>query len=150
LPNRERRYRQLGVATALFMVACVGMRSPNAAPPVPAAPATSSPLNTELGCSTVLLTDLEARALFAQYCISCHSPNGSASDADFRSAAAVGARRANIEAKLRLHAMPPSDAPQPSDTDRAALRCWARGSGLRQPSLGANSSPSAPGARLDP
>jgi len=111
------------------------MQAPHATVSVPSTPAKSVPANTEASCSAAPPADSEARALIDQYCESCHSPNGSASDADFRSATAIRVRRSNIEAKLRLYAMPPSDAPQPSDDERAALRCWVRNSDRREPGV---------------
>jgi hypothetical protein len=61
-----------------------------------------------------------------KYCVTCHSPNGQASEYDFRSAAAITAHRRNIEAKLRLGAMPPPGVPKPNDAERSALWCWAK------------------------
>jgi uncharacterized membrane protein len=63
----------------------------------------------------------------SKYCVSCHSAEGAASDYDFHSDIALTAHRRNIEAKLRLRAMPPPGVAQPSDVDRAALWCWAKG-----------------------
>lgn len=79
------------------------------------------------GCPPELVTAAAARSLVDAYCVSCHSPTGEAGeDYDFRSDAAIGARRANIEAKLRLRVMPPPNALQPSDAERTTLRCWAK------------------------
>jgi uncharacterized membrane protein len=73
------------------------------------------------------VTIVQARSLVDKYCVSCHSPTGSAGeDYDFRSDAAITARRRSIEAKLRLQVMPPPNAPQPNAAERAALRCWAK------------------------
>jgi uncharacterized membrane protein len=73
------------------------------------------------------MTIAQARPLVDEYCVSCHSPSGAAGeDYDFRDDAAVFARRRNIEAKLRLRAMPPPNARQPSEAERTALRCWAK------------------------
>ena len=48
------------------------------------------------------------------YCVGCHSPSGAAGpDYDFRSDAALVAHRRNVEAKLRLGAMPPPGFKQP-------------------------------------
>jgi uncharacterized membrane protein len=75
-------------------------------------------------CPRVTLA--EAQPLVSKYCVSCHSADGAAADYDFRSDIALTAHRRNIEAKLRLRAMPPPGAAQPSDVDREALWCWAK------------------------
>jgi uncharacterized membrane protein len=72
------------------------------------------------------VTIAQARSLVDEYCVSCHSPSGAAGeDYDFREDAAISAHRRNIEARLRLRAMPPPNARQPREAERAALRCWA-------------------------
>ena len=59
------------------------------------------------------------------YCVGCHSPSGAAGpDYDFRSDAALVAHRRNVEAKLRLGAMPPPGFKQPPAADRQTLLCW--------------------------
>ena len=118
-----RHYFECLLVGALLAGACVGTQSELA--PVKGFAAVS----TELGasCPVELVTSADARALIDKYCVSCHSPTGSAGeDFDFRTDAAISARRRSIEAKLRLHAMPPPNARQPSDAERAMLRCWAK------------------------
>lgn len=117
-----RRYAELLLLSALFAGACVGSRTA-------VAPATSSSgvPTARTSCPHEPVATTEARSLVDKYCVSCHSPTGSAGeDYDFRNDAAIVARRRNIEAKLRLRVMPPPSAPQPSDPERASLRCWAK------------------------
>jgi uncharacterized membrane protein len=84
-------------------------------------------MKVRASCPVEGVTTGQARRLVDEYCVSCHSPNGAAGeDYDFRKDAAIAARRRNIEAKLRLRLMPPPNAPQPSDAERAVLRCWAK------------------------
>src|SRR6478736_6296965 len=98
---------QLLLVSTLLAGACAGSQTA-AAPAKPTEPA--SPEVTQ-SCPEVTLA--EARTLVDKYCVSCHSPTGSAGeDYDFRHDPAITARRANIEAKLRLRAMPPPSAPQ--------------------------------------
>jgi len=115
------RSAELLLLGALFSAACAGSRTrASAAGGVGALSTLPAP------CPSIHVTAAQARSLIDKYCVPCHSPSGSAGEeADFRGDAAVGARRANIAAKLRLRAMPPPTAPQPSETERAALRCWA-------------------------
>ncbi|MET0791667.1 MAG: hypothetical protein ABW061_09125 [Polyangiaceae bacterium] len=61
-----------------------------------------------------------------RYCVNCHSASGAAGpDYDFRSDSALIAHRRNVEAKLRLGAMPPPGFKKPPLADRQALQCWA-------------------------
>ncbi|HYQ40670.1 MAG TPA: hypothetical protein VER11_01840 [Polyangiaceae bacterium] len=112
----------LGVllVTAVLAAACAGSRT------AVAPPTTDKGVSNDVArCPQVAAAD--ARSLVDKYCVSCHSPTGSAGeDYDFRGDAAIIARRRNIEAKLRLRAMPPPSAPQPSAAERASLRCWAK------------------------
>ena len=81
----------------------------------------------ELSCPESAVTISEARAIVDHYCVNCHSPSGAAGpDYDFRSDTALIAHRRNVEAKLRLGAMPPTGFKQPPAADRHALQCWAR------------------------
>jgi len=106
---------------ALFAAACAGSEATNA--PRTAADGRS---NDAQPVCAVERPIAEARLLVDKYCVSCHSPNGAAGEEhDFRTDAAITARRRNIEAELRLHAMPPPAAPQPSEAERTVLRCWA-------------------------
>jgi hypothetical protein len=110
---------------ALLTAACAGARSPNRAASAPLPIAASG--YVEASCPQEPISAAEARALVDRFCVSCHSPGGEAGDDyDFRSDAAVGAHRRNIEAKLSLRAMPPPEAPQPTDAERARLVCWAK------------------------
>lgn len=112
---------ELLLVSALLAGACAGTRA--SAVPAQRAEVTSP----TVAASCPLVTTVVARALVDKYCVSCHSPSGSAGeDYDFRGDAAISARRSNIEAKLRLHVMPPPSAPQPSDAERTTLRCWAK------------------------
>jgi uncharacterized membrane protein len=81
----------------------------------------------EPSCPASAVTLPEARAVVDHYCVGCHSPSGAAGpDYDFRSDAALVAHRRNVEAKLRLRAMPPPGFKQPPAADRQTLLCWAR------------------------
>jgi len=116
-----RRYLHVLRVTAVLAGACTRSQT--------AAPATSSKGVSSEGasCSQEPVAAAEARLLVDKYCVSCHSPAGSAGeDYDFRGDSALIARRRNIEAKLRLRAMPPPSAAQPSAAERATLRCWAK------------------------
>ena len=116
-----RHYLELLLVSALLAGACAGTRTG-------AAPATvGSAAATDGSCPLDPVSTAEARALVDKYCVSCHSPSGSAGeDFDFRGDAAISARRRSIEAKLRLQVMPPPNAPQPNAAERARLRCWAK------------------------
>ena len=112
---------ELLLVSALLAGACAGTR----AGVVPAQRAETVSPDVTASCPPV--TTVEARSLVDKYCVSCHSPSGAAGeDYDFRGDTAISARRSNIEAKLRLHVMPPPSAPQPSDAERTTLRCWAK------------------------
>jgi uncharacterized membrane protein len=116
-----RLYLNVLLASALLAGACAGARSD--APPAAVAHTASA----DASCSVHPVALTEARSLVDQYCVSCHSPSGSAGeDYDFRSDSAILARRRSIEAKLRLQVMPPPNAPQPSAAERSMLRCWAK------------------------
>ncbi|MEI9941575.1 MAG: hypothetical protein WDO69_30540 [Pseudomonadota bacterium] len=120
----QRRSIDLLLAGALLAGACAGTGTAGERT-MPAADASSSEMAAS--CPAEQMTTAEARSLIDKYCVSCHSPDGAAGeDYDFRGDPAIIARRRNIEANLRLHAMPPPGARQPSDTERAALRCWAK------------------------
>jgi uncharacterized membrane protein len=110
------------LASALLAGACASRREPNASARAPALAADATP-----SCSASPVTLADARPLVAKHCLACHSPSGAAADYDFRSDGALTAHRRNIEAKLRLRAMPPPGVPQPNDVDRSTLRCWAKG-----------------------
>jgi uncharacterized membrane protein len=122
LPKCERGGRELLLVSALLAGACAGTRATGdggTREPSGAVAAAAS-------CPELRITTAEARRLVDEYCVSCHSAEGAAGeDYDFRSDTTISARRHNLEAKLRLHAMPPPNAPQPDDAERAALRCWA-------------------------
>jgi uncharacterized membrane protein len=127
LPRLDRRRLRLFFVGALCTAACAGARGPNHAAPVPLPVAASASAPVEASCPREPISAAEARALVDRYCVSCHSPGGEAGDdSDFRNDAAIGAHRRNIEAKLSLRAMPPPEAPQPTDAERAALGCWAK------------------------
>ncbi|HEY3253443.1 MAG TPA: hypothetical protein VGJ91_05825 [Polyangiaceae bacterium] len=117
------RYAELLLASALLAGACAGARNASA----PATGSNSASSAAGASCPAERMSNPEARVLVDKYCVSCHSPDGSAGEEhDFRSDPAISSRRRNIEANLRLHAMPPPGAPQPSDAERDALRCWAK------------------------
>lgn len=128
MPKLDRRWLRLFVG-ALFTAACAGARGTNRTAPVPlpVSASASASGHVEASCPKAPISAAEARALVDRYCVSCHSPGGEAGDdSDFRSDAAIGAHRRNIEAKLSLRAMPPPEAPQPTDAERARLGCWAK------------------------
>lgn len=80
----------------------------------------------ETSCPEPEVTLSQARAVVDHYCVNCHSPSGAAGpDYDFRSDSALIAHRRNVEAKLRLRAMPPPGFKQPPPEDRHTLQCWA-------------------------
>jgi len=112
------------LASALLVGACAaagGTTATRGTPGTPSVPAAAP------SCPEERVTTAAARGLVERYCVSCHSATGAAGeDYDFRSDGAIVARRRNIEAKLRLQVMPPPSAPQPSDVERTALRCWAK------------------------
>ena len=114
--------RELLLVSALLAGACAGARATrNGGLREPSRAVAAAP-----SCPELRITTAEARRLVDAYCISCHSAEGAAGeDYDFRSDATIRARRHNLEAKLRLRAMPPPNAPQPNEAERAALRCWA-------------------------
>ena len=122
MPRGERGYFELLLASALLAGACAGARVAAAPTPVDAAST-----DAEASCAARSVPTAEVRPLVDRYCVSCHSPDGAAGeDYDFRSDTAIVLRRRNIEAKLRLHVMPPPTARQPSDAERDLLRCWAK------------------------
>jgi uncharacterized membrane protein len=123
LPKAELRYLELLLAGAVLAGACAGVRTTSGT----SAPSSAS-AHAEAACPAAPITAAEVRPLVDKYCVSCHSPDGAAGeDYDFRSDAAIVLRRRKIEAKLRLHVMPPPNARQPSDAERSTLRCWAKG-----------------------
>ena len=119
--SRPESWLLVGALQASLGIACAGAsraRSPQQPEPGVAG---------ELSCPAPAVTLREARVLIDRYCVNCHSPSGAAGpDYDFRSDAALLARRRNVEAKLRLGAMPPPGFKQPPAADREALLCWAR------------------------
>ena len=128
MPKAERSRVELLLASALLAGACAGARSAGSTGEPISAPANAAVAQRQAPCPANPITTAEARMLIDEYCVSCHSPGGTAGpDFDFRSDPAILRRRRNIEAKLRLHVMPPPNAQQPSDTERSALRCWAKG-----------------------
>src|SRR6478609_2965115 len=88
-----RRYLELLLVSALLAGACAGTRSG-------VAPATSAPTGSaDETCAPEPVTSAVARSIVDKYCVSCHSPTGAAGeDYDFRSDAAIVARRRSIEA----------------------------------------------------
>lgn len=77
-------------------------------------------------CPEPAVTLSEARAVVDRYCVNCHSASGAAGpDYDFRSDSALIAHRRNVEAKLKLRAMPPPGFKQPLAEERRTLQCWA-------------------------
>jgi uncharacterized membrane protein len=133
MPKRERALLHPLLASALLVGACAGAQAtrptnPSASPPPSAVLANNEPTHSDSSCPAERVPVTEIRPLVDKYCVSCHSPGGAAGeDYDFRGDAALSARRRNIEAKLRLHVMPPPNAHQPSDAERMTLRCWAKG-----------------------
>jgi uncharacterized membrane protein len=141
LQKANHRYVELLLASALLVGACAGVQATNGTPSAPAtstpsaaAPAaapiavTNAPTHSDSSCPAEPIAVSDVRPLVDKYCVSCHSPNGAAGeDYDFTNNVGITARRRNIEAKLRLHVMPPPNAhPQPSDAERMTLRCWAK------------------------
>jgi uncharacterized membrane protein len=122
LSKPEHRYAELLLAGALLVSACAGARATARAESAKAAPRAP-----EASCPSSPTAVAQARWVIDEYCVSCHSPSGAAGeDYDFRTDAAITARRRNIEAKLRLHLMPPPNARQPSEAERKSLWCWAK------------------------
>lgn len=118
-----RNYAEIMLLSALFAGACAGTRTGV----VPATASKEPSIGTTESCAAESVPTSEARSLVDKYCVSCHSPTGAAGeDYDFRGDTALAASRRGIEAKLRLRVMPPPKAPQPSDDERATLRCWAK------------------------
>lgn len=127
MPKADCRELGLLLAGALIAAACAGVGGPADTAAAPAAVPAWAPARTEPDCPATRVTRAQARALVDRYCVSCHSPDGAAgADYDFRSDAAIDARHRNIEAKLGSRAMPPPEALQPTEAERAALRCWAQ------------------------
>jgi uncharacterized membrane protein len=126
LPKCEHRYIELLLIGALLMGACAGVKATSGASGPPAQPDAPTP-HAAASCPAEPVTVAEVRPLVDKYCVSCHSPDGAAGeDYDFRTDASISARRRNIEAKLRLHAMPPPNVHQPSEAERTAMWCWAK------------------------
>lgn len=127
----ELRSLALLLACQLLAGACAGVQTtPPAQPGVHAVAAASiaEPPLADGRCPAAPIELAEVRQLVDRYCVSCHSPTGAAGDdADFTHDGALSARRRNIAAKLRLHVMPPPNARQPSEAERRALSCWAKG-----------------------
>lgn len=68
----------------------------------------------------------EVAPLFKQYCVKCHSPDGSAGDEhDFTRLEVLNAQRRRVKAVLEGSAMPPRGLPQPADSERALMIRWA-------------------------
>lgn len=130
MQKAEHRRRTMLVLCALFAGACAGARATqpsrlSAGGPV--ALANANPARSDARCPAEPIPVSAVRRLVDAYCVSCHSPRGAAGeDYDFTSDDSINARRRNIEAKLRLHIMPPPNARQPSEADRWTLRCWAK------------------------
>ena len=128
MPKAERRYVELVLASALLAGACAGARNTGSTGEPTSAPANAAAARARAACPAGPIAAADVRPLIDEYCVSCHSPDGAAGeDFDFRRDAAIMLRRRNIEAKLRLHAMPPPTARQPSEAERSALHCWAKG-----------------------
>ncbi|MES1177278.1 MAG: hypothetical protein ABUL62_23350 [Myxococcales bacterium] len=139
MQKAKHHYVELLLASALLVGACAGVQATDGTPlaptaigtpaEAPSATAKAEPSHAGSGCPAEPIALSEARPLVDKYCVSCHSPSGAAGeDYDFTSDGAITGRRRNIEAKLRLHVMPPPNAhPQPSDAERMTLRCWAKG-----------------------
>jgi mono/diheme cytochrome c family protein len=66
-----------------------------------------------------------AQQVVAKYCVSCHSPNGAASDYDWSNERSLVAHRRNVAAKLAQGSMPPPGVKQPDSSERRTLWCWA-------------------------
>lgn len=116
----ERGLLLVGLQASLI-VACAASR------PGPATQRPNADTANQPSCPAPPVALSDARAVVNQYCVRCHSPNGSAgADYDYRSDTALLAHRRNIEAMLRLGAMPPRGVPQPPTDARRALLCWAR------------------------
>lgn len=72
------------------------------------------------------------KPLVKQYCADCHSPELAEADLDLTAFASVADARQHSQAFLKIaemldsQQMPPVDAKQPSDAERAELRAWVR------------------------
>jgi uncharacterized membrane protein len=120
MPKCESRAVTLLVLSMLLAGACASSQGSGSAPQ---SGAESAPLI----CPDHTVSLSEARPLVSKYCITCHSPEGAAGpDYDFRANSALTAHRRTIEAKLRLRSMPPRGVPQPNDSERSTLWCWAK------------------------
>jgi hypothetical protein len=70
--------------------------------------------------------EAEVAPLVERYCTSCHSPGGDAGDEhDFTDLQLLRSQHKLVSARLRVHSMPPTTSPQPSEEERARLRRWA-------------------------
>ena len=128
MPKGEHAYIELLLAGALLANGCAGAHATNGNASGLTAPGNAMTVRAQANCPARPLTVSDVRPLVDTFCVPCHSPSGAAGeDYDFRTDAALSARRRNIEAKLRLHVMPPPSARQPSDTYRLVLSCWAKG-----------------------
>jgi mono/diheme cytochrome c family protein len=112
------------LASVLLASACAGTSHGGSG--AASAPRSIAATDAAEDCSGSPIADAQARGLVDAYCVSCHSPDGSAGeDYDFRSDVALRSRRRNIAAKLRLGAMPPPGSLQLAAAERSSLRCWA-------------------------
>lgn len=74
--------------------------------------------------------DDQARPLLAKYCLDCHATDAPESELDLQRFATLDHVRADSEAWLKVAEMldagemPPAEADQPNDEERAALRSW--------------------------
>ena len=69
----------------------------------------------------------EVRPLLERYCFECHARDGNASEEhDFEDFETLFAQRKRVARALAAHAMPPSSASQPSESERATFARWAR------------------------
>ncbi len=66
-----------------------------------------------------------ARQVVSKYCLSCHAPNGDASEYDWTDERALLAHRRNVAAQVGQNSMPPPGQPRPNAEERQTLLCWA-------------------------
>ena len=85
---------------------------------------------TSASCSGTAASREEVEPLFRRYCVTCHSPDGSAGEEhDFTRFEVLRAQRRRVKAVLAASAMPPRGLPQPADAERALMIRWACSSG---------------------
>lgn len=93
----------------------------------PGSPPPETTVSRNTACSTAPApARSQIEPLFQHYCVSCHSPDGSAGEEhDFTRFDVLRAQRRRVKAVLEASAMPPRGLPQPNDAERARMIAWA-------------------------